>query len=167
MKTITSKKVLALYPGGGLLQDQYFKELRQKMWNEDPHKRKEETGETKKTIIETPGLGSNDRGSSGVGMTLGRDPNETKDQSLSSGYNQDLLRDGPIRDNDGEQTQTGLPPEQEESAYPNELFMDLDIKGQGHNESIRGHQSQSIGSHLKELLKGKPITRPHRRYSVN
>ncbi len=157
MKRIVSKQVTALYPGGQLLLDDYFKRIRENLWNTDPNTRKEDTGRTKKTVIETLGLGSNDRGHA-VGMGLGRDENESKDNSLSSGYNKDN-QDGPPEDETGPGLSKQTPNPYYGSDVFNELYMDLELKNQGNNDTIRGH--------LKKTLSGTPVVTPHRRHDVD
>ncbi len=91
---------------------------------------------------------------SGAGMSLGRDPNESKDNSLSSGYN------------DGEQAndETG-PGHRTEVPDPyftsdrNEVFMDLKLKDQSGRDSSMAH--------LRKIRTGNPVTLPHRRYKVD
>lgn len=158
MRKIISKKIEALYPGGQLLQDEYFRSIREKIFNKDRYKRKEDSGihDNKKTIIETPGLGSNDRGHNpGAGMGLGRDENESKDRTLSSGYN-----DGERADDETGPGNTKVAPDPYyASDVFNELFLDLKLKSQGKNDSIRGH--------LKKILDGPAMVAPHKRYDVN
>lgn len=158
MKTIISKDVIALFPGGQLLQDQYFRDIRERVFNKDRHTQKEDTGinDTKKTVLSLPGMGSNDRGhNSGVGMGLGRDENESNNNTLSSGYN-----DGEHPDDETGPGHTSTKPDPYyASDVFNELFMDLSLKGQGKDDSIQGH--------LKNILRDRQVVTPHRRYKVN
>lgn len=158
MRKIISKNVIALFPGGQLLQDEYFRSIRERLFNKDRYTRKDDTGifDTKKTIIDSLGLGSNDRGHNpGAGMGLGRDENESNDKTLSSGYN------------DGEQADDETGPGHSKTPYNpyygpdvfNELFLDLDLKSQGHDDSVRGH--------LNKILHGTPMVMPHKRHNVD
>jgi len=157
MKRIISKQVVALFPGGQLLQDEYFRNIRERAFNKDRNTHKEDTGNTKKTVIETLGLGSNDRGHS-IGMGLGRDEHESSDHSLSSGYNKDN-QNRPIEDDTGPGLSKQTPDPYYGSTVFNELFMDLALKNQGNNDTIRGH--------LNKTLSGTPIVTPHRRHNVD
>jgi len=157
MKTIISKEVSALYPGGQLLQDEYFRSIRERLFNKDRYTRHEDTGinDKKKIIIDSPGLGSNDRGHNlGSGMGLGRDENESSDRTLSSGYN-----DGEQADDETGPGHKSVPndPYYASDVF-NELFLDLDLKSQ---------DKDSIQSHLKTVLKGSPVVTPHKRYNVD
>lgn len=155
MKRIVSKQITALFPGGQLLQDEYFRQIRERLFNKSRYTKHEESGELKKTFIEVPGLGSNDRGHNpGAGMGLGRDENESSDRGLSSGYN-----DGEQADDETGPGNTSKPanPYYGSDVF-NELFMDLELKSQGHDESIRGH--------LKKTLDGPEMPKPHRRHPV-
>lgn len=147
--------MIALYPGGQLLEDEYFRNIREKLFHKDRNTTKEDTGETKKTVIETPGLGSNDRGHNpGAGVGLGRDENESSDRGLSSGYN-----DGEQADDETGPGNTSTPTDPYyASDVFNDLFLDLKIKGQGHDDSIRGH--------LSNVLRGRPVPLKHRRWFV-
>lgn len=148
----------ALYPGGQLLQDDYFRTIREILFNKDRNTIKEDTGifNTKKTVIEVPGLGSNDRGhNSGVGMGLGRDENESSNKTLSSGYN------------DGEQandesgpgnTTTQVDPYYGSDVF-NELYMDLELKS--------GNKDSRIKHHLKRTLDGPQMPIRNPRYPVD
>lgn len=154
MKRVISKSVFALYPGGQLLQDEYFRSIRERVFNKDRYLRKDDSDRPLKSIIESLGLGSNDRGHNpGAGMGLGRDPNESKDRSLSSGYN-----DGETADDETGPGFTRVTPDPYAGMKFNELFLDLDLKGQGHNESIRGH--------LQKLIDGPSVVLPHKRHPV-
>lgn len=159
MKKVVSKQVTALFPGGQLLQDEYFRSIRERLdKSKSRYTQKEDTGisNSKKTTIQSLGLGSNDRGANpGVGMGLGRDENESKDKSVSSGYN-----DGEHPD---DETGPGNKSEPTNPYYGsdvlNGLFLDLELKSQGHDESIRGH--------LKKVLDGPSMVKPHRRHNVD
>lgn len=157
MQRIINKQVLALYPGGGLLQDDYFNRIREKMFNSSPYSTNEPNGieRKKKTVIYTPGLGSEDRGHNpGAGIGLGRDENESQNKSVSSGYN------------DGEQandeTGPGFTPISPNpyftSTWDNELFSDLELKGQGRD---------SARKHYKGILDSVPVIKPSRKFPVD
>lgn len=156
MKQIISKKVIALYPGGGLLQNDFFERIREKAFNHSPYSTDEDTGinRTKKTVIKSPGLGTNDRGhNSGAGSGLGRDENESSDKSLSSGYN-----DGERADDETGPGNTSIIPNPYHAVDTNEVFIDLAIKNQGNNDSI--------ADHYKGILNKEPVKLP-RRYPVD
>ncbi len=147
MKRTVSKIVTALFPGGGLLQEEFFKNIRDRVFNRDRYSTDEESGihRTKKTVISVPGLGSNDRGHNpGAGMGLGRDENESKDRSIGSGYNDG----GQADDETGPGNSPGGRDPYFTSDWDNELFSDLALKGQGKHDSIR--------SHYKDLLREIP-----------
>lgn len=158
MQIFCSKQVTALYPGGQLLQDEYFRTIRERIFNKDRYTRNEESGiePRKKTVIDSLGLGSNDRGHNpGAGMGLGRDENESKNRTVGSGYN-----DGESADDETGPGHTSQPvdPYYTSDVF-NELYMDLKLKGQGHNDSVRRH--------LKKILQGNPAPIQHRRYPVD
>lgn len=156
MRSIVSKNVTALYPGGQLLQDEYFRSIRNLLKKDDRYTQKEESGAPKKTVTESLGLGSNDRGHNpGAGMGLGRDENESKNRSVSSGYND---AEQPDDETGPGYSKTPNSPYYGQDVF-NELFLDLSLKSQGHNDSIRGH--------LKKILHGTPMVKPHRRHSVD
>lgn len=152
MKKIVSKNIVALWPGGGLLADEYFRSIREKLNISDRYDQKEESGDPKKNTIPATGLGSNDRGhNSGAGMGLGRDENESKQDGLSSGYN----------DGEAAQDETG-PGNTNQPVNPyyatdvlNELFLDLKLKNPEKNRS-----------NLKKILNGPSMPLPHRRVQV-
>lgn len=155
MLKVISKHIEARVPGGQLLEDDYFNRIRQNLKFDTGYERKEDYGiqRQKKTINPGTEFGSNDRGHNpGAGMGLGRDPNESKDKSLSSGYN------------DGEQADDEVGPgytptvQDPYSKLTNELFVDLEIKNQGNRDSIKGH--------VDKIINGPAVVKPHKRYSV-
>lgn len=154
MIQIVSKKVLALWPAGGLLQDDYFKRIRERAFRADPYSQKEESGHPKKTVLSPTGFGTNDRGHNpGAGVGLGRDENESKDKSLSSGYNDG----GQAREETGPgQTVEPIDPYYTSDIY-NELFLELKLKEKG-TDNIK------IDSNLKKLLEGPGMPTPHKRF---
>lgn len=158
MKRTISKIVTALYPGGGLLQEDFFDRIR----NRDKYHTEEESGinRTKKTVISVPGLGSNDRGHNpGAGVGLGRDENESSDKSVGSGYN-----DGGQAD---DETGPGNSPSGRDPYFTvdwdNELFSDLALKGQGSGRDSR----DGARTHYKDLLKETPLSLRTKRYPVD
>ncbi len=159
MKRVISKFVTAdISNPGSFLTEDYFDQIRDRMkWPTNRYRGKELSGVNpiKKTVISVPGLGTNDRGvNPGAGMGLGRDENESSDRRMSSGYN-----DGGQADDETGPGQTSIVPDPDTSIkMNNELFMDLDMMGQGHNESIRGH--------LKNIKNHGPVA-PHTRYKVD
>lgn len=156
MRQIINKKVLAFNSGSDLLTRNFFDRIRERAFNHDPYSTQEESGieRNKKTVIKSPGMGSNDRGhNSGAGSGLGRDENESSDNSLSSGYN-----DGGRADDETGPGNTSIIPNPYHAVDTNEVFLDLDIKGQGYDESIPGH--------YKRILKQEPVKLP-RRYNVD
>lgn len=157
MKLIISKNIIALTPGGGLLEDEHFRNIRERIFNENRYRQTEDTGNynTKKTVVTAPGMGSNDRGHNpGAGMGLGRDPEESKNRSLSSGYN-----DGEAAN---DETGPGNTPVHNSPYYAtdvmNELFMDLKLKGDGYYDSV--------SRHLNQMLNGPAVIKPHKRHPV-
>lgn len=157
MKRVISKQITALWPGGGLLQDQYFRDIRERLNWSDRYTQKEDTGieNTKKTVIPQTGFGSNDRGhNSGAGGGLGRDQNESNDNSLSSGYNNGEAAQ--------DETGPGQTVQQNDPYYTsdvfNELFMDLKLKGETDKDRVK--------KNLHKILNGPSMPIPHRRYQT-
>jgi len=97
----------------------------------------------------------NERASNpGAGSSLGRDPNESQDKRLSSGYN------------DGEQAndETG-PGHKKEAPDPyftsdigNEVFMQHKLNDTGRDAPM---------AHMRKIRTSVPVTLPHRRYKVD
>lgn len=143
MIRIISKKVLALYPGGGLLQDDFFKKIRQ----QDPYDQKEDTGiyNRKKNTLDDDdaGFGSNTRRDNPVGQTH-PDQDGTSPPGATS-YNMD---GGPPNDETG----PGNSPEGSNPYYTvdtNEHFMDID--------KFTNKNRDRIHNNLQQVLKGKPL----------
>ena len=160
MIQVVSKSVTAL-KGTPLIDEEPFNQVQDVLNNEHPHSTRKKTydsGKPKQTFFDDwLGLDSqNERApNAGAGMSLGRDPNESQDKRLSSGYN-----DGEQADDEtGPGNTTVAPDPYYTQDVNNELFMDLRIKGQDNNDAIQ--------SHLKRVLHGQPVTLPHRRYQVN
>lgn len=119
------------------------------------YRRTRDSGEQKKTILDPwLGLGSNDRApNAGAGIGLGRDSIESRDKSLSSGYN-----DGSQAD---DETGPGYTEQKTNPYYTvdtNEVFIDLKMKGKDDLDSMR--------SHVKNIL-DRPSVMPVRRYNVD
>lgn len=89
MKYIISKKVVALYDApGDLLNYEYFRNIRRQLFNEDPAKQTEESGDKKKTVMTEIGYGSNDRQNNpGAGLGDDRSSSLLKPLGVGSGYN--------------------------------------------------------------------------------
>lgn len=118
MKSIISKKVLALYPGGGLLQKYYYETLEKR----DPYSDKEDTGDTKRTVLKPLGPGSNYRQNNpGAGESFEEDDDNSLTAPIGSGYN----NGGGVQEQDAISDGTG-----EAEPYDingNELFRKLDV----------------------------------------
>ncbi len=162
MKKIISKTVLATYPGGFRAWDnEYFEQIRERLWNKDRYRTKEESGimDDKKTMPGSNFGYSNDRGVSMPGvMGLGRSEEESADRSLSSGYNYDD-QDRPVDDETG-------PGNSKQEANPylasdlvNTLFMQHYV-----NKSERDSRPNHTQGFVKKLLDGSPLAevRPKR-----
>lgn len=156
MKKIISKQIIAL--SGDLLSEEYFKNIRERLFNNNRYKTKEESGinNDKKTVLTSPGFGSNDRGvNQGVGSGLDRDDNETDDHSVSSGYN--------TGDQADEETGPGNSTTVQNPYYGqdvfNGLFLNFDI------ENSENGDRDAIRKHVTKLNKGYHVI-PSRRYTV-
>lgn len=155
MKHIISKTVLALWPGGGLINDDYFTKIRDKLFNENNGYQKKEYDNItdKKNQLSPTGFGSNDRGHNpGAGVGLERDYNESKDRGLSSGYN-----DGEKAD---DETGPGFSSEKSNPYYGsdvlNDLFLDLNVSGATENDKVK--------KNLKKILDGPSMPKQHIRF---
>lgn len=158
MKRIISKTVLARYPGGGALEEEFFDSIRSEPFK-NKYRSNEQSGihPTKKTIISVPGLGSNDRGHNpGAGMGLGRDENESSNRTVGSGYNDG----GPADDETGPGNTPGGRDPYFTSDWDNALFSDLALKGQGNNRD-------SIRSHYRQILESPPLSLRTKKYPVD
>jgi len=148
MKRIVSKQVLALYPGGQLLQDQYFNEIREKVFGKDPkYNLTEDTAphQDKKNVIRSPTtFGPNDRlHNPGAGMGLDREDTQSKARGVGSGYN-----DGEHPDDETGPGNTSVTPD---PYYTSDVFNELFLK-------LRMNQrNDSIQSHLKSLMNRTPV----------
>ena len=160
MIRIISKNVTALKTNP-LINEEPFNQIQEQLNGTHPHdtrKKRYDSGKPKLTFFDDwLGLDSqNERAANpGAGMSLGRDPNESKDNRLSSGYN-----DGEQPDDEtGPGNSSFTPDPYFTQDVDNELFMDLRIKGQDNNDAIQ--------THVKKVLRGNPVATPHRRYRVN
>jgi len=161
MLRVTSKTIIAL-KGTPLIYEEPFNQLQDWLNGRHPHmprpNSKYDSGKPKQTNFDAwLGLDSqNERApNSGAGMSLGRDPNESNDKRLSSGYN-----DGEqANDETGPGHKTEVPDPYFTSDVANEVFMDLRLKNQG------GHDSPM--AHLRKIKTRSPVALPHRRYNVD
>ncbi len=152
MKTVISKNITALYPGGQLLQDQYFKDIRQRLFNEDPHKQKEDAGNNrdKKTVQSPTGFGPNDRQNNpGAGMGLDREPTQQKARGVGSGYN-----DGEAAN---DETGPGNTPVQTDPYYTSDVFNEIFLKHKIDQSGNQSPKNDSIKSHLDKTLYGPSV----------
>ena len=157
MRKICSKKITALYPGGQLLQDDYFRQIRERAFNVDRNTTKEPSGtyKDKKTVVSPTGFGPNDRQHNpGVGMGLDREDTLSKPKGVGSGYN-----DGEAAD---DEVGPGFTPTVPDPYYGvnvfNELFLDLNLKNQ---------EKDRINKSVKSLLHSDPVVMPHKRHNVD
>jgi hypothetical protein len=149
MKKITSKQVIALWPGGQLLQDQYFKDIRQRLFREDPHKQKEESGHQKLNSPAATGFGPNERQNNpGAGMELERQDRQQKARGVGSGYN-----DGEsANDETGPgNTPTRPDPYNAINAFNSEEMNRLNLTNNDKNSR------EKVLSHLKNIFYGPPV----------
>jgi len=109
----------------------------------------------KKNVISVPGMGSNDRGHNpGAGMGLGRDENESKDKTLSSGYN----NGDSAQQSDNNEAGPGFSPSGTNPYFnqnvDNQLFSDLtNMKGATDRDKARQNVSQLYNSRGVEPAK--------------
>ena len=128
MLKIISKSVIAL-KGTPLIYEEPFNQLQDWLNKRHPHdprmNAKYDSGGPKQTNFDSwLGLDSQNERSpnAGAGMSLGRDPNESKDKRLSSGYN-----DGEQADDEtGPGNTTRIPDPYFTSDVNNEVFMEKD-----------------------------------------
>lgn len=157
MKSICSKNVIALYPGGQLLQDDFFKQVREKAFNTDRYTTKEQVGiaKDKKNVTSPTGFGPNDRKHNpGAGVGLDREDSLSKPKGVGSGYNDG----GAADDETGPGNTSTVPDPYYATNVFNELFLDLSLK----------HQDEDrVRSNVKNLLKSDPVVVPHKRYNVD
>ncbi len=153
MRTIISKQVIALYPGGQLLQDQYFKDIRQRIFNEDPHKQKEDAGteRAKKNTLWSPTtFGPNDRQHNpGAGSGLDREPTQQKARGVGSGYN-----DGEAADDETGPGNTSVVPD---PYYASDVFNEIFLKHRIEQSGNQSPKNDSIKKHLNEVLSGPSV----------
>lgn len=161
MKRIVSPAIkTALWPGGQLLQDHFWKSLEEGLWGRKPRYRQtEDTGDPKKTVM-YPGLGSRWRENNpGAGMSPEEKREEEPRRGIGSGYN-----DGerPDIDEQGPGHSRKLP-EPYWAQQSNELFLNLDMMNQGDNNVNNEH----IRRNLKKILESKPVVYRSKRYPVD
>ena len=158
MRKVISKNVYALYPGGQLLQDDYFKRIREKAFGQDAYKTKEDTSpfKDKKTVLSPTGFGANERQNNpGAGMGLDREKSHMKARGVGSGYN-----DGEAaNDETGPGGATVTPNPYYGQDVFNDLFLDLSLKNDSGRDQVR--------THLNNLLRGSQVVLPHQRYTVD
>jgi len=151
MKTVISKNITALYPGGGLLQDQYFKDIRQRIFNEDPHIQIEDAGNQhpkKNTLF--PYLSTNDRQHNpGAGSGLDREPTQQKARGLGSGYN-----DGEAADDETGPGNTSVTPD---PYYTSDVFNEMFLKHKIEQSGNKSPKNDSSKRHLDSVLSGPSI----------
>jgi len=125
MLQIVSKSVTAL-KNAPLIDEVQFDLIQEQMNGEHPNsskKKKYDSGKPKLTHFDDwLGFGSNDRGvNPGVGSGLGRDPNESANHDLTSGYNDG----GQANDETGPGNSSTMPDPYYTTNVSNELFMKL------------------------------------------
>ncbi len=153
MKKVFSKNVIAIYPGGGLLQDEYFRNIRRRIFNEDPNEQKEEDGLTNKKNVGSPtGFGPNERAhNSGVGMSTGREDPQSQARGVGSWYN-----DGGQADDE-----TG-PGHSSTTADPyNNLFNEMFMR-----HDLQKTDRDRIVSNVNDINNMSPVKK-HDRYTNN
>lgn len=138
MRNVVSKQVVALYPGGGLLQDDFFRKLKP---NDPYYQRKEDDGLPRKTFFDSSiGMGSNDRKDNPfVGQHVSRDDGDYQ-PGLTSGYGE-----GPANDETGPGNKTE-PTSPYYSAEMNESILDLTLSNPDKariRESLKAIREQS------------------------
>jgi hypothetical protein len=161
MKRIISPfNKIALWPGGQLLQDHFWKDIEENLWGRKPHYRStEDSGSPKKTIM-YPGMGSRWRENNpGAGGSPEQKSEEEPRRGIGSGYN-----DGerPDVDEQGPGFSRKLP-EPEWAINSNELFLNLDMMNQGDNNA----NNEFIRKNLKKILESKPVVYRPKRYPVD
>lgn len=153
MKRIISKTVLALWPGGQLLEDQFFKDIQRLLGQNSHYRQTEESGAAKKNVLTPSGFGSRWRENNpGAGIGTGEENDEAPSRGIGSGYN-----DGERPDVD--ELGPGFSPKIPE-VYPhdNELFIDLEIKNSGDNLV----NNESVRKNMKKILKSPSVAYPKR-----
>ena len=166
MLRITSKQVVAL-KGTPLIYELPFNQLQD--WLNGVHpdmprkNHKYDSGKPRQTNFDAwLGLDSqNERAANpGAGSSLGRDPNESTDKRLSSGYNDG----GRADDETGPGHKSDFNPKEENAApyhavdVNNEVFMQHRLNDSGRD---------SPTDHMRKIRTSTPVTMPHRRYKVD
>lgn len=157
MQEIIGKTVTALYPGGQLLQDDYFEQVRERVFGLGRYRTKEDTGhdQNKKNVLSPTGVGANDRlHNPGAGSGLGREPPEQRAKGVGSGYNDG----GPADDETGPGSTSQPYDPYATQTMLNDLFMD---------HYMRASTRDSIRHNVRNLLGSDPVVTPHRRYRVD
>ena len=173
MLVITSKKIIAV-KSNPLINDK-FDDIQEWLNGTYPaYKGTYDSGSPKKNTFGLgPGMGSNDRGHNpGAGMGLGRDPEESSDRGLGSGYNDG----GRVDDEIGPGNKSPNPATMREGDQPgnsytsqsdnNEMFRALEIQeNSGLDSGELTSSNPNEKKSLKDLLHGKAVTLPHTRYN--
>lgn len=157
---MTSKTLVAL-KGTPLIYEELFNQVQERLNGTHPHtsrpNSKYDSGKPKQTNFDAwLGLDSqNERAANpGAGMSLGRDPNESKDNRLSSGYN-----DGEQADDEtGPGHKSVVPDPYYTPDVANETFMQLELGDKGKDSPM---------AHLRKIKTHSPVTLPHHRYKVD
>jgi len=162
MLCVISKTVTAI-KGTPLIYEAPFNQLQE--WLNGVHpdtprkNHKYDSGKPRQTNFDAwLGLDSqNERAANpGAGSSLGRDPNESQDKRLSSGYN-----DGEqANDETGPGHRTEVPDPYFTVEVGNEDFMKLNLQ-----ESSK--DADAPMAHMRKIKTSNPVTLPHRRYKVD
>lgn len=159
MRTIISKQITALFDDpGDILNYEYFRDIRRRIFNEDQGKQTEEDGSKKKNTMTEIGFGGNSRSTNpGAGMGDDREDPESKTKGIGSGYN------------DGEAANDEVGPgftHTEPDPYftpdiDNSVFFDIKY------QKDTGRDSRPMRSdYVKKLLNREPL-RPRKRFDVD
>jgi hypothetical protein len=156
---INSNLKTALWPGGQLLEKDYWERLEEGLWGQRPRYRQtEDSGSTRKNVLLSPGMGSQWRENNpGAGMAVDQQSEEEPRTGLGSGYN----TGDSATEQDEREAGPGFSPQLQETTVLNELFLDLAIKNPNENRA-RQHVVQE---QLKRMYK-KPVKIP-KQYPVD
>ncbi len=157
MLRIISKQIVAI-KGTPLIYELMFDQVQDRLNGIHPnYKEKYDSGKQKLTHFKNfLGLDSqNERAANpGAGSSLGRDPNESQDKRMSSGYN-----DGERADDEtGPGHKSEVPDPYCTSDVGNEVFMQHKLNDSGRDSPI---------DHMRKIRTSTPVTLPHRRYKVD
>ncbi len=159
MQRVISKTVTALWPGGQLLQDQFFRDIRERIFGQDRYTQQEDTGidRRKKISVFPAGVGSRFRENNpGAGQSTEYDEEQEAKVGVGSAYN-----DGEQADDETGPGQTPIVPDPYwTSDWGNDLYAKLNL-------SAKEAYPESIISHIKKIRQGPGIIMPHRRHSVD